>query len=54
MATHSSMPAWKIPWTDSLVGYSIWYYKVLDTTEVTKQACIHLKIKISVISALSA
>ena len=48
MATHSSIPAWKIPWTESLVG--TWYHKALDSTEVTKQACIHLKIKISVIS----
>ena len=48
MATHSSFPAWKIPWTESLVG--IWYHKGLDSTEVTKQACIYLKIKISVIS----
>jgi len=22
MATHSSIPAWRIPWTEELVGYS--------------------------------
>ena len=25
MATHSSILAWKIPWTDSLTGYSLWH-----------------------------
>ena len=24
MATHSTILAWKIPWTGILVGYSIW------------------------------
>ena len=24
MANHSSMVAWKIPWTERLVGYSLW------------------------------
>ena len=36
MATHSSILAWKIPWTEgqrSLVGYSPWGRKELDTTE---------------------
>ena len=32
MATHSSILAWKIPWR-SLVGYSPWVHKELDTTE---------------------
>ena len=32
MATHSSIPAWKIPWTESLVGYSPWGCKESDTT----------------------
>ena len=27
MATYSSILAWKIPWTDSLVGYSPWGLK---------------------------
>ena len=27
MATHSSIPAWEIPWTGSLVGYSPWGHK---------------------------
>ena len=33
MATHSSTLAWKIPWTEELVGYSPWGHKELDTTE---------------------
>ena len=33
MATHSSILAWKIPWTGSLVGYSPQSRKELDTTE---------------------
>ena len=31
MATHSSILAWKIPW--SLVGYSPWSLKESDMTE---------------------
>ena len=27
MATHSSIFAWEIPWTESLVGYSPWDHK---------------------------
>ena len=33
MATHTSILAWKIPWTEELVGYSPWVRKELDTTE---------------------
>ena len=34
MATHSSILAWRIPWTEeSLVGYSPWGHKESDTTE---------------------
>ena len=28
MATHSSIPAWRIPWTEELVGYSPWGRRV--------------------------
>ena len=35
MATHSSILVWKIPWTESLVGYSPWGHKESDMTEVT-------------------
>ena len=34
MATHSSILAWKIPWTEKPGGlYSLWGHKELDTTE---------------------
>ena len=33
MATHSSTLAWKIPWTEGLVGCSPWGHEELDTTE---------------------
>ena len=33
MATHSSILAWTIPWTEELVGYSPWGCKELDMTE---------------------
>ena len=31
-ATHFSILAWRIPWTQSLVGYSPWSHKELHTT----------------------
>ena len=33
MATHSSILAWRIPWTEELGDYSPWGCKELDTTE---------------------
>ena len=36
MATHSSIPAWRIPWTEEPGGYSPWGHKELDTTKVTE------------------
>ena len=33
MATHSSILAWKIPWTKEPDRYSPWGHKELDTTE---------------------
>ena len=32
-ATHSSIPVWRIPWTEELAGYSSWAHKESDTTE---------------------
>ena len=29
IATHSSILAWRIPWTEELVGYSLWGHKEL-------------------------
>ena len=36
-ATHSSILAWRIPWTKSLASNSPWGHKESDTTEVTSQ-----------------
>ena len=33
MATHSSILAWRIPWTEELEGHSLWSHKESDTTE---------------------
>ena len=35
MATHSSILAWRIPWTEEPNGYSPQDQKVSDTTEAT-------------------
>ena len=35
MATHSSISAWKIPWTQKPARLSLWGRKELDTTEHT-------------------
>ena len=35
MATHSSIPAWRIPWTEEPGGYSPYGCKESDTTEMT-------------------
>ena len=33
MATHSSIPPWRIPWTEEPVGYSPRDHEELDMTE---------------------
>ena len=33
VATHSSILAWRIPWTEELAGYSPWGCKESETTE---------------------
>ena len=33
MATHSSILAWRIPWTEEPGGYSPWGHKESDTTK---------------------
>ena len=35
VATHSSILAWRIPWTEEPGGLSPWGHKELDMTEVT-------------------
>ena len=39
MATHSSILAWEIPWTESLGGYSPWGCTESDTTEAVRLRC---------------
>ena len=44
LATHCSILAWEIPWTEEPGGYSPWGHKELDTTEVSehKHTCAPL------------
>ena len=42
MATHSSVLAWRIPGTGSLVGCCLWGHTELDTTEATQQQQQHI------------
>jgi len=37
MATHSSIPAWRIPRTEEPGRYSPWSHKELDMTKATEQ-----------------
>ena len=37
-ATHSSILAWRIPWTEDLRGYGPWDHKELDMTMSAQQA----------------
>ena len=39
MATHSSILAWRIPWTESLAGYSPWGHK--SETRLSNQTTIY-------------
>ena len=52
MATHSSILAWRIPWTAETVGYSSWSCKELDTTEQLTHSvsciCIHTTSSLSI------
>ena len=44
MATHSSILAWRIPWTEEPVGYRPWGRKESDTTEPLKRPSTHARI----------
>ena len=41
MATHSTILAWRIPWTEELAGNSPWSCKELDTTERLSTSSIY-------------
>ena len=42
MATCSSVLAWRIPWTEELVGYGPWGLKESDMTEQLTHTCLGL------------
>ena len=42
MATHSSILAWRIPWTEEPAGYSSWGHKESDTTEYLSRHIHHI------------
>ena len=41
MATHSSILAWRIPWTEEPGNIQSMGSQELDMTEATEHACIH-------------
>ena len=43
MATHSSILAWRIPWTEDPGRYSLWGCKESDTTEGLSFTSLHFK-----------
>ena len=53
MATHSSTLAWKMPWTESLVGYSPLGCKELDTTEWLHFTSLELEWKLTLSSLVA-
>ena len=42
MATHASILAWELPWTEELAGYSPWGNKRVDHDLATRQQEPHL------------
>ena len=43
MAPHSSILAWRIPWTEESGGHSPWGRKELDTTEQLTHTHTHIE-----------
>ena len=41
MTTQSSIPAWKIPWTEELGGYSPWCHKVRHDQHIRLHTRVH-------------
>ena len=52
MAAYSSILAWRIPWTESLAGYSPRGRKESDTAEGTQHTHMHVLLKNSLMSPL--
>ena len=53
MATLSGILAWRIPWTESLAGYSPQGHKESDTTEATTHARVHTLLAIQLPTSLN-
>ena len=53
VTTHSSIPAWKIPWTEEPVGSSPWNHKRAGHHLVSKRATVikHLRVALCFPSA---
>ena len=49
MAAHSSVLAWRIPWTEDLAGYSPWGHKESDTTEQLTLSLSHTCVQFSIV-----
>ena len=45
MAIRSSILAWRIPWTESMAGYSLWGCKGSDATEQLTHIVQHVLIE---------
>ena len=43
VATHSSVLAWRIPWTEELGGLRPWGHKESDTTKATEHKLSYIK-----------
>ena len=41
MAAHSSLLAWRIPWTEEPGGLQTWGHEESDTTEATSHTHVH-------------
>ena len=53
MAAYSSILAWRIPWTEGLVGYSLWGCKDLDTTKQLTHTHTHTHTGVPVVKSRS-
>ena len=47
LTTHSSLLAWRIPWTEEPAGYSPWSYKESDMIEQITNRIISAPIKVA-------
>ena len=51
MATHFSILAWKIPWTEELGGLSPWGCKESDTTEQMKMKMLFIIVNFGLVGS---